>query len=229
MVGPSTEELDSFNELIHFDHIYYKTSDPNAAPPPAPETQNNPAVKTVKNNAQPKTVSIVKPRVHNTPVQNHQLDEIKTELNDDVCLDIDETDLASLASQLEEIIDFDAIMNSDVVRTKSKVATSDSSCVLGLADPTPNVISVDNVSAAPRKRKHDEISTPGLVESLSFPDSMDDLGHVFSPPHPAQSESGYSSDLSDMGSPKSDISVDTALGPDSLWEDSLSELFPSLI
>lgn len=226
-MGPTTEELDSLNELIHFDHIYYKTSQPASTPKSAPDTNCIQVVmKTSKSDIQPKVVSIIKRRVSAQPVVT-EVEKVEPVV-DDVNLDIAEADLVSLASQLEEIIDFDSIMNLDVIATKDESSTGSSSCVTGLTGDSSNAISVDNITACPLKRKYDDMSAPSNNSPIVLSDSFE-MNHASSLYQSAQSESGYSSDLSDVASPKSDISMEGSLGPDMLWEDSLSELFPSLI
>lgn len=197
VVGPTPEELESFNELIQFDHVYFK--------PSAPVQASSPSIK--------KNISILKPSV-----KAHCQKEVpaSTQPETTLSLDIPEEDLANLSQTLDELIDFDSLVADDC---------------------KPQVLnSVDN-----RKRKASSaIETPVVKKHCAISDSSHEffsaneqhfgLESSLSPIHALNvAESGYSSDSSGpIASPKSDTSS-SDLGLENSWEESFSELFPSLI
>ena len=89
----------------------------------------------------------------------------------------------------------------------------------------------DTGETTPKQSKTDcknEIHTITVLETseICVPDeSYELLSHL---ERQSTSESGYSSELSDVASPKSEISS-TQSDSDYIWEDSFTELFPSLM
>ena len=237
VVGPTTEELESFNELIQFDHVYYKPAasqskgSVGSVPASAKKTPSKRAA-----------VSIIKPAVRavaqGQPAQETVV--VKEEPQEE--LSLGEADLAGLSQTLEELIDLDALLKEDLMADSQNPPSP-------VAMDAASLTSVDKPGS--RKRKHEPTQVEELcankkksslsVDTAYFQDSFSSndsslfpgidsfgLDSSLSPVKSSSvSESGYSSDLSDMGSPKSDISGD--MGGDALWEESFSELFPSLI
>lgn len=250
VVGPTTEELDSFNELIKFDHVYYKPAvstqvASHSLGMAAATTATSPSEAT-PSPAKKAGVSLLKPSVraatHNqvTPVPEVKQEPVITELS------LGEADLAGLSAKLEELIDLDALLQEDLL---SDSISSSQSLNTATIDTAP-ISSVDR--PAPLKRKLQDIEESPSKKSIHVKTesgddvfSGNDLSHLFpssdtfgldaglSPSlspgaRSSLTESGYSSDLSDIGSPKSDTSGGLG-GEASMWEESFSELFPSLI
>lgn len=198
MVGPTPEELESFNELIQFDHVYFKP----AATAPHQQAKKN--------------VSIIKPSVKaHCQKESFSPCTAKKDVVKDT-LQIPEEDLATLSQTLEELIDFDSLVECQPA-----------------VEPAVTLTSVDSrkrkaeTDIAPIVQKKSQSCLPFTDSSGLFPGS-EHFGLEASL-SPVPSESGYCSDSSDpmAGSPKSDASAD--LGLDNPWEESFSELFPSLI
>lgn len=184
-MGPTPEELESFNELIQFDHVYFKPA----------------AVK--------KNISIIKPSVKAHCLQKESTcTAIKKEKD---TLQIPEDDLATLSQTLEELIDLDSLVESSSPVTFNSVDN--------------NRKRKAQTDIAPVVQKKSQSCFPPLTHSSSLFHGSDHFGLEASL-SPVASESGYCSD-SIVGSPKSEVSSD--LGLDNAWEESFSELFPSLI
>eukprot|EP00914_Ancora_sagittata_P033726 GHVO01068123.1.p1 GENE.GHVO01068123.1~~GHVO01068123.1.p1 ORF type:complete len:226 (+),score=29.63 GHVO01068123.1:528-1205(+) len=199
VVGPSAEELESFNELIQFDHVYFKPSAPQQASSPG----------NVKKN-----VSILKRSVVKKP---HCQVKEKTPVLPETPLNIPEADLASLSQTLDEIIDFDSLVAVDC-----KPAVSSFSSVDGGRKRKAETA----MSDIPFVKKQSVLS---LSDSAGLFPGSEHFGLEASLSPGLPSESGYCSDSSGhvASSPKSDVSGD--LGLDNSWEESFSELFPSLL
>ena len=91
----------------------------------------------------------------------------------------------------------------------------------------------DSGETTPKQSKTDcknEIDTITVLETseICVPDESYELLSHLERQSTSSSESGYSSELSDVASPKSEISSNQSES-DYIWEDSFTELFPSLM
>lgn len=229
MVGPSTEELESFKELIKFDHEYYK-------PTVVGSVASVQRAQKSKTSPSRKAVSIIKPQLKaavKAPV-------VKQEPQ----LAIAEADLANLSQSLEELIDLDTLLQEDLNSTDAGCRVENTATDF----PAVSVKAEDNTRCS-NKRKLDATETDYTQscqstkkQHLTVKTDLDSLftgsdtfgldatlsPYSLSPQMNSLSESGYSSDLSGADSPKSDTSG--VLGDDAqFWEESFSELFPSLV
>jgi len=242
VVGPTTEELESFNELIQFDHVYYKPAVSLSA------ASNSSAAVTTKAAPSPKraAVSIIKPTVRAaTQVQQPTVPQPKQEPAPTE-LSFGEADLAGLSQSLEDLIDLDALLQEGIMSESSlcPVATA--------LNDIASISSVDETSSRKRKLDNEDViekdacKKPLCIKS-EFMDSSSnsDISSLFptndtfglesglstaacSPvTRSSLSESGYNSDMSDAPSPQSDVSG--GLADSTIWEESFSELFPSLV
>lgn len=204
MVGPSTEELDSHNELIKFDHEYYK--------PTSNQQTNSPDVK--------KNVSILKPSVK-AHCQKGSASPVPTEAP--VSLSIPVNDLANLNQTLDDILDFDSLVAQDC-KPAVPVLTFNS-----VDSSRKRKAQTDTAAPLVKIEKSEPVFSPLVDSNGLFPGSEHfGLEAALSPVNSTSLESGYLSDSSGpMASPKSDVSGD--LGLDNSWEESFSELFPSLV
>lgn len=242
VVGPTTEELESFKELIQFDHVYFK---PQAAKQASVE---NPAVVAAQKPACMKSaVSIIKPSVKAAaqkdsspapvPSPASPAEDASSEVTSDF-LPLGEIDLTST---LEELIDLGSMLREDLVDSQCQGLQDSQSADCIAADSFSSVSEACSTSSS-RKRKSSAIDTyskpksarkdPLATDSYSLFPGSDTFGleASLSPSslNSSVSESGYCSDSSVLGSPKSDVSGD--LGVESAsWEETFSELFPSLI
>jgi hypothetical protein len=195
VVGTTAEELEPFNELIQFDHVYFKPSAPSV-----------PAAK--------KNISILKPTLKKPAAQPQPQPQPTQDLPEP--FQIPDEDIVSLSQTLEGLIDLDALVTDACKGT-----------------PSPSV-PVDNS----RKRKAESDIAPVAVkkespcdfvfsdiDSSSFLCGSEQFGLEASL---SGSADGYCSDSSDpVLSPKSENASE--LGLDGSWEESFTELFPSLI
>lgn len=207
MVGPSSAELESLNELIKFDHIYYK-AEPNA-----------------KGGVKSSISSQTDSSVQQTTVHSGQI-EIKeeesqpsvtvTDENSNMQVDvptisIDDTTSLEDVTSLQLLEDIESLLQSEDLLD---VADMDPASLIPQSEtPIQNKCS----QSRGQKRKHSS-----SVTSSSSPNSLTVEDHI----QDYFSDSGVSGDLSDVPSPASDIS--SCLGDDS-WEESFTELFPDLL
>lgn len=243
VVGPTATELESIKELINFDHIYYKV--PSGAYTDSVQEEKPKSVYvSVTVAAEPITVQqqqVATPLVSSSTNQNTKEDIIDlTQPQLDLPMDVNINDLLDMSSW-NELMDIDDLLQRDLATTAEVKATTVTNTPV--IAPATNIsggvslISKDSSIATSskhqkslisrRKRKAEEpitletdnfITDHGLLSPslLSFDSEMSYNNET----------SGYGSDLSDIGSPKSDIS--SALSDD-LWEESFTELFPSLL
>lgn len=237
LVGPTTAELESCKELIQFDHVYYK-------PPTTVATTSGvhahqlPVVQVPGHHGQQ---SLLKP----TPASGNSCKmecDIDTKVTSipgcvsDMDFELNINDIMELSNSLEQLGDLEALLKDD---TKDRCPPQ--------PEPMPQAVDMkqeEEVIVIP-----DEEPTPKQLETchrdtkmetnvisildtsdLCVPDaSYELLSHLEL--HTAgrtSTESGCSSELSDALSPKSDISS-MQDDSDNMWEDSFTELFPSLM
>lgn len=250
VVGPSATELESFKELIQFDHEYFKPQPKGKTDFSVQTKSSNIAVKQnipfpaiLASETGPKQVNVIitsdsgnvtsdlgKIQISSDLVQNNQefveqgTDEEVSVLNvDDVNEDM-LTDLnIDLLEDLENILEAQAAEN----------ACLESSC-LQIQDS--NSVSVDStVQRKGLKRKAEEAEIDAIAESLKAEDVC--------PSDSLSVDSGYGSDgpLSpyhvkspvSLQNPASPFSDDTSIADsplaDTVWEESFMELFPALV
>lgn len=209
MVGPTAIELESVKELIQFDHIYYK--------PTSPKGQGQPS----------------------TFVEGHVPEDIEVEIDSEVMtssseddsnsdtalLDIDELlDLTSFNWDSMNHFDFDALTESNDALTESSDALTESNDIAPVesSDITPVTLITAPITKPTTEPKSNAVNV-NITTSCPAPSYVDfapDYGLVHSP---LLNDSVYGSDLSEIGSPQSDMST-----IDDLWGDTFTELFPSL-
>jgi len=237
VVGTTTAELESIKELIKFDHIYYK-----------PDTSVKSTECDVNIIVEYQDVelnsSVSEEVVEEVPVVTEcstiaSNDSINNEYNDSLALQT--TDLSGKTDvelDIDSFLDMESIdWNSIVLDVDSLVqesckssstATSCDNDIQKLQHSCSNKLTnISHVpSTSPRKRKHSVHSPVSPVQTLSanLPDELLDL---VTQNTSISESSGYGSELSEAGSPYSDLST---LDEDSdLWQESFTELFPSLV
>lgn len=250
MVGPTTAELESIKELIQFDHEYIKPvqvpikiqtnnkKSTNHADAIAAVPANNAKSAVVKcnSNKPKKMVSVVnfnisancQPKQIATPVKNQQP---TTPVTSDTGLDLPEffetEDILDFNCDLIKDIDIDHLLNGGIIDN-----------VIPPADvgkqqkqhPISSIISQDN----PRKRKCSDVDSSTANCSVKQT-KLDDFclqtvvkfDDIFSQSDETKSDSVIS-ELSEAGSPASVTSLSSS-SHDDLWEESFSELFPTLV
>jgi hypothetical protein len=254
MVGPTTAELESINELIKFDHIYYKPQSGGFKNSVNGQGEVRDIVMSVPVAAQPianQPEHLAQPAADDVvTATNQKLSSIVTAVDPQLGLgeDVNINDLLGLTSQ--SWMDLDALLQGELnatsedtvttVTNTATVATSNIDSGFSVVSKDKSVPALNVIRRATpgtktsllkRKRKSDEPINLAMAQSSLIPDSQllspTSLLNFESLSHPGSlSESGYSSGHSDIGSPRSDIS--SALGDD-LWEDSFTQLFPSLV
>ena len=224
VVGPTPAELESLKDLIKFDHIYYKT-------PKSTDLAEQDG----------KMVVVSLPE----PVESDDIDqpdtmesEVEISSSPQIVLDEDVMDLMDYetVASLSKLLDLDSFLQGNLAE---EPALTDMAATTTTSDEmtkeTPCVISQDTqptitLTCPSRKRKaslsSNDSSSTGNTPSLTVLGSDDVFGmDASSPLMGNHSDSGYGSDMYAM-SPNSDAS--SLLGDD-IWEDSFTELFPSLL
>lgn len=242
MVGPSTAELDSVNELIRFDHVYVKS-----------KAQTNP----MKNPLKPKQmVSVLRPiqskesrtvsttinstttvpSVLSPTVKKEEVVSKSTKSEAPLNLNLGDMDLEVLSDSLEGVVDFDTMFQDlfqmqDEIEKNTTETTTTTPLDFSINSTSNKRKALDDVADLPvKKTKSDDVKINLSVKAtfqpvLTTPDPVES-GYMFDFEKDSLSSSGYLSD--DACSPKSDDSglIDTFLP----WEEqSFNELFPSLM
>lgn len=208
LVGPTSAELESINELIKFDHVYYKHESSSV------ETGLEKPTQAVKTNSQTKVNIHVTQDIPNDITID---DSVKTE--PELCaIDmIDETDLndinLELLKDIENLIGID--FQDQIEQDSFESISQNGQCVKSKQE-----VLVTKDTSSNRKRKRSEDASPLSVTDMY--ESTDKLGQEAS----VFNDSEFGSDFSDVCSPYgSDISGDLNDNP---WEESFMELFPTL-
>lgn len=245
LVGPTTAELESLNELIRFDHIYYKSeggekvkcvsSKDIASSNDVTNILSLPesSVNIQQNMAQPKP---------NAPTTESSRGlDFESELN--------LNDMMQLGDTLNDLVDLDALLQDNLLSTATPNDQNNRGSTSLMTKGTKVHSVVPQSEPAPKKRKlqHSRslIGNAPAFKKITLSTPIQSKPVVLSPPvqsKPAEllgaqslfglessgsvSDSGYSSELSEAASPCSDIS--SVLGDD-VWEESFTELFPSLL
>lgn len=238
MVGPTPAELESLNELIKFDHIYYKNQ-------PLQLSKTGPDTKIVQSEKPKGKINLT------ISCDDEVKKEIKSEVVD-TCTDLDTK--FSADSIINEIHNLLPDMNMDLLKDIENYIENE-------MDIEPSQICSDAMDAVSQgdkitvcegnksesikeklkstvrnSRKRRLSSLVGIVPSVEPTDILTVDDHCTT----LGSDSGMSSDYSDAGSPFSDTNnkfgdvpsplsdISTGLSEDP-WEESFIELFPNLV
>lgn len=236
VVGASATELESLKELIKFDHIYYKAE---SSVEPERECKKEKMVvislpDTVMKGGE-RNASILPNNELNNKV-DHEVDLMKF-------MDPDMVQSLSQLLDIDQLIGLEEPNQADASDKSADINKTPT--VIPTPTPTVPVISVPVVSKdtqikdtttsvvtqrGSRKRKASASSTVTLEDFLAPLESEtlvvpgEGMMNVTSPV--SLSDSGYSSDSMNVMSPESDVSC---VLDDDMWEESFTELFPSLL
>lgn len=232
MVGPTAAELESIKELIQFDHEYYKSE------PPAMNVSqcNNKPQRNFSQNTTSGSVKLTDSKfVTNQSVTCSTVSSPQN-ANTVTCFKNAATTVMPSESDLEKYLErnLESLMDLNVLLEESQVG--DPNHMVSVCSEDKSVpMNDDNKLVTGILEKEVDEKLNFKPEVISF---SDDLTSVM-PCSPLQSlvddeanlktsasDSAYSSDLSDMNSPKSDALWFEE--SDILWEESFTELFPSL-
>lgn len=220
VVGPSPAELESINELIKFDHEYYKIE------PLTPEPDVEVIVDSGVNSSveiQLDTKCIVPNLNTEFPsqkdcVQTISEDSLVSSVEDFVDLEKEVLNVLpeiniDLLNEIESLIEDD--LHSQAIPDSTDEVSQNGQILLPVEQnkklQSELLPPVEEKSSLKRKRSQTCISSSDL---LSLEDCL------------SGSDSGISSDYSEVGSPYSDISGGLS---DNVWEESFIELFPDLM
>lgn len=228
MVGPTSAELESLNELIRFDHVYYKAEPVVSS---SKKTKDSDIVSSVVGSP-----DIVQEIDMSSPVVETEV----VEIIDSDCEDV--TDNIAIDSQsdtkisnddtylddLSRLAELESLLKQDPVNPTSKTLSSTVTTAIVSKEQSSKY---DTVTKSPKKFEtpHSPVmyldsNDLGLTPSPEFFHFDTDMGLGFTKTHsPSFSDSGYSDALS----PHSDVS--SSLLDDDMWEESFTELFPSLL
>ena len=232
VVGPTAAELESLKELIQFDHEYYKSE-----PPTMNVSQYNDKP---QSNLSQVTTSGTAKMTESKCVTSSKVPSA-TESNSENAANVasfqnSTNTVMPSESELEKYLErnFESLVDLNALLEESQVGGLDQVASVSSEDKTIHMNS-ESVLVTGRSVKEVNERLNLQPEVISF---SDDLTSVI-PYSPLQSlvddeaslktsisDSAYSSDLSDVNSPKSDTSLFEE--SDILWEESFTELFPSL-
>jgi len=236
VVGPTPAELESLNELINFDHIYYKPAIPVI--PKQESTELEPIIGD--------TIEIISDddsqdceelpsssdthvicdtsRVSNESqnlVENVHSSDSSSGLTSDIPLDI------------EGLLDFSSInwdnmsLDLDALASLTSDATQDIS--MNICQPPESAVnstSPEEYLSKPTKLNNVNVNiTSDIFTPNDHRLNLGDVTQGLDQHITIKEELGYGSEFSDAGSPMSSVSSHI----DDLWEDSFTELFPSLL
>jgi len=252
LVGPAATELESIKELIKFDHIYYKsdTSVESKADDCnvniVVEYQDVDSASLVTEEVVTAAGSVIDLSDSDTSCENS--DDVPIDSSCEIDLDLSEISTPDISSDktdteldLDSLLDLQSIDWNSIAFDVDSLVQSDDNCADISTSSSDNdtqnaqhscsrkfTITLQDPSSVSRKRKRSVISPVSPSHSLTpqLPDEL--LGFDFATTKTTVSESsGYGSDLSNAGSPYSDLSA--ADDDSDLWQDSFTELFPSLV
>lgn len=244
VVGPTTAELESINELIQFDHVYYK---PSQTPQQVRQVGLVSVLKPVTKTSQSSPKSITTPQVQQLRVIRAKPATTEAPLG----LNLGVMDLEKLSDTLEQVADFDQMFKQLAESHTSSVVPT----TLDMDNATDNTIKVNQGSKKRRLSNSQELSnqvsakkakhtdnvknvnlnismSTNLSDSLTTPDPLEcgylfDFDEGYSLSGLNQSDSGYTSEP--PFSPGSDLPSPYMPETTSAWEESFTELFPSLL
>jgi len=225
-VGPTATELESIKELIQFDHEYYKTES------------------SIINSAQ-QGVTILKKiapksnqKIFSIPAQDAIMESVIEPVNledenETVCYA--ELDLASyLQENMGSLMDLESLLGASEIPDSSAAVTdacSEDEAVYSPQNPPKSGTQTEDqfTDSTSKMDINLDLDMFNFSEDLIL-DPMQSPVHSLNEelpikPVPSLSDSAYGSDLSDVGSPRSDHSI---FDQDTIWHESFTELFPSL-
>lgn len=226
LVGPTSTELESFKELMQFDHVYFK-------PQPKGKTNSNDQIIVSRRNLE----SVQKVTENGSNMKNVQI-VITSDLPGPQCV---KSDLVSKNSEINSfetinIDDYDSEMlnslNFDLLDDLENILKADTE---GMSCPKNNCLQSqkkvqDVVKSCGQKRKASQLEIEAIVDTLTsdVPDKAmsDDSDYLSDIPSPYNACSPYS--VLDSSSPLNDTNIESPLA-DSTWEESFTELFPDLL
>lgn len=234
LVGPTTTELESFKELIQFDHVYFK---------PQPKGKTNSSGQIVTN---------VTGKLNNVPcVQKKTENGRKGVKNVQIIITADSSDkqdvqpnsfsLPNVESQTDigtvNLEDYESDMltslNFDLLEDLENILKADAEGLSCPRDVSSSAQNCDNGHIVDSQGKSRSLKRKAPVEEIeAIVDTL--TADELSVSKSLSSDSGYSSDVPspysahDTDSPFSDDSVTSPLN-DNMWEESFTELFPDLL
>lgn len=244
MVGATAAELESLKELIQFDHEYYKAGSPEPAQEQQDEVIEIIVSSSPSDDSTPASPSQPQAMESILPVEvmsvTSTVDELMTDITEatNSCETADDpatVDLATYLSSVESIMDLEALLGLSQYEEDSadRAVSSDSedlpACKRIKLEPQEFSNKADTWDCIPK--------VTDLPEDFSslFDTGDADSGFLLSPdplnPHSStlssSGDSCYQSDISEIGSPKHE---DCSFYKEdkSFWEESFTELFPSL-
>lgn len=240
LVGPTTKELESFKELIQFDHVYFKPQ-PKGKADVVSQVKVSPDV--LKNSNSSQNVQKL------TTNGSSNLKNVKIIITSDVDnvakpLPLEQNDVPQILGNGNEIVDISEIdsdalgeWNFDLLEDLENILKAETE---GLPCSENNTLrsqkcdngltELGNKSRGIKRKAEEEIKT--IVDTLTvdapktIPSVSLDSDYFSDVPSPYNAESPYSTQ--DTGSPVSEGSVGSPLS-DSVWEESFTELFPDLL
>jgi hypothetical protein len=226
-VGPTAAELESINELIQFDHIYYKPKQTVEQPKSKSMVS---VLKPVKTNT---TVSFSKPTV-TTQIQRHRSLAPKPATSEaPLCLNLGETDIGKLSDTLEQVADFDKIFQQLTQGQECADNISVSKDIINTSCRKRKVEDLRTATSKKAKQEDDFTCIAKVPDTLTTPDPLEcgfspfDFDDSYKPLEISNCESGYGSDGSPY-SPASDLSGNELQDNGNGWEESFTDLFPAL-
>lgn len=232
-MGPTSTELESFKELMQFDHVYFK-------PQPKGKTNLCGQIKvSPKLSDSGKNVHSVQKETENGKNMKNVQVVITSDLPSGQYMEnCDTVSQNGQANTIEtiNIDEFDSDMlndlNLDLLDDLENILKADSEGLSCPKDNFPKSQKSDEsaVQLRGQKRKASKHEIEAIVDTLTsdVPDKAmsDDSDYVSDVPSPCSAGSPYSAH--DCGSPLDDTNIESPLA-NSVWEESFTELFPDLL
>lgn len=215
MVGPSPAELDSINELIKFDHEYYKI-EPLTPEPEMEVIVDVDATSTIELKTDTECID---PNLKTNQEESIHVmeEEVPVPCISDF-VDLEKEVLNVLPEiNIDLLNDIESLIEDDLHSQATPDSTEEISQNGQLLLPSEQNKRLQS-ELAPQAEKQSKRKYSQTLGSCSDLISSDDY---FS-----SSDSGITSDYSEVGSPYSDISGGLS---DNVWEESFIELFPDLV
>lgn len=197
LVGPTAAELESINELIRFDHVYYKvdnTAGSHQEVAPKSKAEQSKSVIVVqapashKKSIQPrKTVTVtrhIQPKVASASVPVLKTPDAKNEpevTNDQsgFTLNISESDLLRIGDSLDQLVDFESLLQDSSLLCRPEedgAIVSAASAVEPPGQLSSCDCSGDRLEQPPRKKKPKlsvDVTTPDTAAVMPIPSTPD--------------------------------------------------------
>jgi len=177
MVGPTSTELESINELIRFDHVYVKSAQQQIQQTPTTHHVTKPVgvaprpMVSVLRRIQPKitaTPPIMTTTINNSTVKKEQKEEdnvVKSSASDTpLNLHLGEMDLEALSESIEGLVDFDTMFKELVQAQDNLTATP-----VDLSTTSRDITPVD-LSTTSRDTTYTSSSNSLKRKSLNVPE-----------------------------------------------------------